>query len=243
MMEDWNDGLACNFPLFQHSIIPRASKKVRISEKPPRFDNVQHPRGMNDSSGLTLLELLISIAILSVIMIGLHQAMGTALSAHQQTTDKKELLARARYAMERMVMFVQETDEIDVPSIDTLVVSERLLDIYNNTTLVYTAEGDGYLDADYDQDGLVNEGDGDPPDPITFDLDKSDGSNWKLQEQMPDYSTSTVDDFAATRVLCEHVTSFQCSLLASGLVEIQLTLDDGKNEVSLKTRVKAFYVD
>jgi hypothetical protein len=44
-------------------------------------------------------------------------------------------------------------------------------------------------------------------------------------------------------VLCEHVTTFSCTLLAPNLVEIQLTVNDGKNEVSLKTRVKAIFVD
>ncbi len=198
-----------------------------------------------DNSGFTLIELLISIAILSVIMIGLHQAMGTALSAHRQTTDRQELLARARYAMERMVMFVQETDQIEIPSVDNLVLNERVLDTYDNDTHGYTAEGDGYLDADNDHDGLVNEGgvNDDPADLISFSLDKSDPNNWKLQEQMPDYSTSTLDDFLAAKVLCEHVTTFASTLLNSNLVEIQLTVNDGKNEVSLKTRVRAMYAE
>ena len=200
---------------------------------------------MRDNSGFTLLELLISIAILSVIMIGLHQAMGTALSAHRQTTDRQELLARARYAMERMVMFVQETDQIEIPAADNLVLSERVLDTYDNDTHGYMAEGDGYLDADNDHDGVVNEGgvNDDPVDPISFSLDKSEPNNWKLQEQMPDYSTSTLDDFLATKVLCEHVTTFSSGLLTPNLVEIQLTVNDGKNEVSLKTRVKTIFVD
>jgi len=200
---------------------------------------------MHDNSGFTLLELLISIAILSVIMIGLHQAMGTALSAHRQTTDRQELLARARYAMERMVMFAQETEQIEIPAADNLVLNERVLDTYDNDTHGYRAEGDGYLDADNDNDGVVNEGgvNEDPVDPISFSLDKSDPNNWKLQEQMPDYSTSTLDDFLATKVLCEHVTTFSCTLLTPDLVEIQLTVNDGKNEVSLKTRVRAMYID
>ncbi len=200
---------------------------------------------MHDNSGFTLHELLISIAILSIIMIGLHQAMGTALSAHRQTTDRQELLARARYAMERMVMFVQETDQIEIPSAENLVLNERVLDIYDNDTHGYIAEGDGYLDADNDHDGLVNEGgvNDDPADLISFSLDKSDSNNWKLQEQMPDYSTSTLDDFLATKVLCAHVTTFSCTLLTPDLVEIQLTVNDGKNEVSLKTRVKTIFVE
>jgi prepilin-type N-terminal cleavage/methylation domain-containing protein len=200
---------------------------------------------MHDNSGFTLLELLISIAILSVIMIGLHQAMGTALSAHRQTTDRQELLARARYAMERMVMFVQETDQIQIPASDNLVLNERVLDTYDNDTHGYIAEGDGYLDADNDHDGLVNEGgvNDDPADPISFSLDKSEPNNWKLQEQMPDYSNSILDDSLAIKVLGEHVTTFSCTLLAPNLVEIQLTLNDGENEVRLKTRVNAIYVD
>ena len=199
---------------------------------------------MHDNSGFTLLELLISIAILSIIMIGLHQAMGTALSAHRQTTDRQELLARARYAMERMVLFVQETDQIQIVSADNLVVNERVLDTYDNDTHGYRAEGDGYLDADNDYDGVVNEGgiNEDPVDPISFSLDKSDPNNWKLQEQMPNYSNSTLDDFLATKVLCAHVTTFSCTLLTPDLVEIQLTVNDGDNEIHLKTRVKAIYV-
>ena len=200
---------------------------------------------MHDNSGFTLLELLISIVILSIIMIGLHQAMATALSAHRQTTDRQELLARARYAMERMVMFAQETDQMEIPAADNLVLNERVLDTYDNDTHGYKAEGDGYLDADNDHDGLVNEGgvNDDPVDPISFSLDKSEPNNWKLQEQMPDYSTSTLDDFLATKVLCEHVTTFSCSLLAPNLVEIQLTANDGENEIHLKTRVKAIYME
>jgi len=200
---------------------------------------------MRDNSGFTLLELLISMVILSIIMIGLHQAMNTALSAHRQTTDRQELLARARYAMERMVMFVQETDQIQIVSADNLVLNERVLDYYDNDTHGYRAEGDGYLDADNDRDGVVNEGgvNDDPADPINFSLDKSDPNNWKLQEQMPDYSTSTLDDFLATKVLCEHVTTFSCTLLTPDLVEIQLSVNDGDNEIHLKTRVKTIFVE
>jgi prepilin-type N-terminal cleavage/methylation domain-containing protein len=231
MMEGWHDGLA-------------ASKELKTREKPPRFNSLQRPRGIHDSSGFTLLELLISIAILAMIMIGLQQVMGTALSAHRQTTEKTELLAQARYAMERMVMFVQETDQIDVPSVDKLVVSERLIDTYKNDLHSYLFEGDGYLDADNDHNGQVNEGTiEDPPDPITFDLDKTDGNNWKLMEEMPNYGTSDLYDPKEKKLLCEHVTAFQCTLLAPNLVEILLTLSAGEHEVSLKTRVRGFYVN
>ena len=231
MMEDWHDGLT-------------ESEELKNRGKSSPLHILQKPRGIHDSPGFTLLELIISIAILSMIMIGLQQVMGFALSAHRQTTEKTELLAQARYGMERMVMFVQETDQIDVPSVDKLVVSERLIDTYDNDLHIYLFEGDGYLDADNDHNGLVNEGTPeDPPDPLTFDLDKTDGNNWKLMEQMPDYGTPQLVDSAEKKVLCEHVTAFQCTLLTPNLVEILLTLHDGESEVSLKTRVKGFYVN
>lgn len=217
---------------------------MRMTGKLACFDSLRKSFSKNDSLGFTLLELLISIAILSIIMLGLQQVMGTAVSAHRQTTEKIELLAQARYAMERMVMFVQETDQIAIPSADRLVVNERLLDTYDNDLHIYLFEGDGYLDADNDHNGLVNEGTlEDPPDPITFDLDKTDGSNWKLMEEMPDYGSPDLEDSKEKKVLCEHVTAFQCTLLAPNLVEILLTLDDGEHEVSLKTRVRGFYVN
>ena len=195
-----------------------------------------------DKSGFTLLELVISVAIMSIIVIGLHQAMGTALSAHSSAQKEQELVARARYGLERIVMFVQETDQVEITASDRLMVNERMLDTYDNSTYVYAPKGDGLLDADNDSDGLVNEGGvEDPPDPIIFDLDKSDINNWRLREQMPKYDAP--GSFMPGRVLCDNVTNFQCSLLGPSLVEIQLTLNDGKNEVTFKTRVKAMYLD
>jgi prepilin-type N-terminal cleavage/methylation domain-containing protein len=218
---------------------------VRNIEKCCDFSELHNYPYIGNNSGLTLIELLISIVILSIIMIGLNQVMETAISAHDQTTGKQELLARARYGMERMVMFVQETDYIDISSSERLEVSERVLNTYNNSTHSYVPDGDEYLDADNDNDGLVNEDSiADPRDPIIFELDKTDSGNWKLQEQMVNYSTGTpLDDLMAKKVLAEHVTLFRCQKLGTNLVEIELTLDDGENEVSLKTRVKAMHVD
>lgn len=201
----------------------------------------------NDEAGLTLLELLISLTILGIIAVGLQQVMSTAISTYDSTKTEQYLLAQARFAMERMAKFVQETDSIvkpdDVSDEEMLKIGERVLDTYDNATQAYRIDGDGLLDADNDSDALVNEGGSDPFDLITFDLDKTDASNWKLQEQMPDYATPTLNDFIATNVICEHVTSFGCNLLSANLVEVNLRLNDGKSEVSLKTRVRARLMD
>jgi prepilin-type N-terminal cleavage/methylation domain-containing protein len=193
---------------------------------------------LRNNRAFTLIELLVSIAILAIIMTGLYQALATSMAAYDTTKDKQELLAQARNALERMAMFVRETDEISKPddiNQEVLKISDRVLDNYDNATHAYKVDGDGFLDADNDSDGLANEGGGDPVDPITFDLDKTDADNWKLVEQMPDYSTA---DLRAKEVLCEHVTAFTCSRLATNLVEIELSLNNSKSEVTLKTRIK-----
>jgi prepilin-type N-terminal cleavage/methylation domain-containing protein len=197
----------------------------------------------HDQNGVTLLELLISMAILGMIVVGLHQVMSTATSTYDDTRSKQELLAEARYAMGRMVMFAKETDAIQAPEDvgdgEVLIVSDRVLDTHNNTSHAYDEDGDGLLDADNDGDGLVNEGGADPSDWITFDVDKSIAANWRLREEMPDYSTAALADAMSKEVLCEHVTAFHCNRLARNLVEITLTLGHGKSEVSLTSRVKA----
>lgn len=195
---------------------------------------------VHDQSGVTLLELLISIALIGIIMMGLHQVVTTAISSYDHTKRTQDLLAQSRYAMERMVMFVQHTDSVSKPDTAThqeiLQVNERVLDMYDNSTHTYCPAGDGILDADNDSDGPINEGDEDPPDLITFDLDKTDGNNWKLREQIPDYSTSGTDDFMPIQVICERVVDFKCSLISTSVVEIALGLSDGENEVCIKTR-------
>ena len=62
-------------------------------------------------------------------------------------------------------------------------------------------------------------------------------------EEMPDYETADLYDSKEKKVLCERVTTFQCTLLAPNLVEILLTLSDGEHEVRLKTRARGFYVN
>lgn len=204
----------------------------------------KHIRLLDNVSGLALIELIIAVAILGIIMVGLSQVMGTALSVYESTSEKQDIIAQARFAMDRIVMFTQETDDIQIPTSEKLIISERLMDTYDEFYVyVPGGGGDGYLDADNDRDGAVNEGGGDPLDPITFEIDKTNGNNWKLREQMPDYSTSGVSDFVNWTVLCEHLSGVTFTTLGTNLLQIELAVEDGKSSISLMTRVMAMYED
>ena len=193
-------------------------------------------------SGLTLLELLVAIAIFSILVGGLYQVLDHTLATYETTRNQQNLLSQARYAMERMVMFVQASDEIVRPAgsaTQELTVSERVLDTYDNLTGVYRIDGDGILDADNDADGLVNEGQKDRVEYIAFRLDTDMAGNWKLVERRPDYRTADIADQTEWTVICEHVTDFSCRRLTAGMVEIKLTLKNDSDQVNLKTRAKA----
>ncbi len=198
-------------------------------------------------AGFTLIELLIAIAIMGIIVGTFDQVAARIFSTYSTVQSSHRLVPQARYALERMVTFVQESDAIQTPSAtdptEVLAVSERLSDQYTNTSRTYKVDGDMLPDADTDADGLVNEADGDPMEFVTFDLDKTDAANWKLMEQMPDYSTISTSDFKAKTTLCEHVQAFTCTRLSAGIVTITLTLQQGTKAVTLRTTAKARWVD
>jgi prepilin-type N-terminal cleavage/methylation domain-containing protein len=197
-------------------------------------------------AGFTLIELLIAIAIMGIIVGALDQVAARILSTYSAVQSSQDLVPQARYALERMVTFVQESDQIQTPPTtdptEVLAVSERLGDQYTNATRAYNVDGDTLPDADTDANGLVNEGSGDPAEFITFDLDKTDATNWKLMEQMPDYGTVSTNDFKAKVTLCEHVQAFACTRLSAGIVAITLMLQQGMKAVTLRTTAKARWV-
>lgn len=202
---------------------------------------------MKKKSGFTLFEVLVSIVFIGIIMVGLQQVLGSALSSYENTKDKQDLLVTARFAVDRMARFAEESDAIVNPVSDTaeetLKVSERLLDNYNNSTRAYDIDGDGLIDADNDANDLVNDDTtNDPAEYVTFSLDKTDPNNWKLQESLPDYSTANLTDTTAAKVICENVVAFESKLLDTDLIEIRLALEKENRAVDLKTRVKARFV-
>jgi len=200
-----------------------------------------------DRRGLSLLELIISLALLAMIVGGLAGVIQSAALTADSTRGREALFQQASLAMERMVGAVQGTLTVIQPgstnALETLQVSECSQDQYDNATHIYLPGGDGILDADNDRDFFVNEGDaGDSTnDIVTFTLDKSQPADWKLMEQRSNYATAALGDLAAPTLLCEHVTAFTTRLLSGGVVEISLTLSDSRDEAILMTRARSFW--
>jgi len=195
-------------------------------------------------AGFTLIELLVGLAIVGMIMAALYQVTGQVLAHYTAARQSQEVASPGRSALERMVMFVQESDRILLPDtanpLDKLQVSERLSDQYTNLPHAYVAAGDGLPDGDADANGLIAAGEAEP---ITFDLDKADPNNWRLVEQIPNYGTSLAGDFQPKKVLCEHVKDFSCKRLSVGRVEISLSLQQGSKTVTLQTTARARWMD
>ena len=188
-------------------------------------------------SGLTLVELLIAMAILALVAVGLRQVVSAAVSSFAAARSSQNLLANGRFAMERIVFFALESDAFVIPASNTLWVRERVLDVYDNTTHAYAPAGDGLLDADNNRNKLLNDDVlFDPPEYVIF---THDSANKVLRESLPNYSTAFTYDQSPAVTICEFVKNVTFSLLASDLVQIEMTLNDGQSEVVLQTRAKA----
>ncbi len=104
------------------------------------------------SSGLTLVEVLVSVVIYSIIMGGLYQVVSAAMVTWNGRKEREQLRSEGEWAMEEMVRHVRGSAWVLLPLIDTtprsvLAVAEEILDVNQ----------DGVLDGDNDGDGRVNE--------------------------------------------------------------------------------------
>lgn len=138
------------------------------------------------SAGFTLIELIVSIAIASLLLVGLQQILGTSLLAANSVTERTDLAREARFAMARMVDAVRGADKLLLPlpdnpktnwdehiRIETIPASapqgsstraSAVLAVTISRT--QDLDLDGTFDADNDGDGIFDE---DPSDDVTND--------------------------------------------------------------------------
>ncbi len=141
-------------------------------------DRLRTPR-RNASAGLTLMELLVSIAVLSIIVVAFSQVVVAALDAWRTNRGKGEMLQSAQWAMERMVARIRGTTWVLMPlriydpanpdcdtpvPRDVLVVSRALdndedgLSDEDPGSDITSDSRSGIANINDDNDGLIDEG-------------------------------------------------------------------------------------
>lgn len=111
--------------------------------------------------GFTYIELLISLLLGSLLMVGISSALSTGFSGSEPVRGKNELNRQARFAMQRMQQAVSQSPWLLVPFADRMATvgwKENERDVLA-VTLPHNidSDGDGVADADNDGDGLFDE--------------------------------------------------------------------------------------
>lgn len=120
------------------------------------------PANARNARGLTLVEVLAALALASLLMVALGSVTGAALALYDDVRHRNALTREARFAMERMVQAVRRSDRLLLPRAENTGTAQSEA-IREPGVLVVTLDpmfdrdGDGFADADNDQDGQVNE--------------------------------------------------------------------------------------
>lgn len=103
--------------------------------------------------GLTLIEVLLSLAIASVFALLLGQVVGGALNAWSGSQAKHDLTQDARFAMQRMDAAVRDAGELMLPFVNNIPRNVMAVSLGPDID----QDANGIADADNDGDGLVDE--------------------------------------------------------------------------------------
>ncbi len=159
---------------------PSAISICRVHSMHHRLIHVTSPlRQMSRvlSHGFTLVELVIALLIGAILIAALHGVVGQTLTIEEAVTEREQLTQQARFAMERMVRTVSHSRLLLLPLVDkpfsdwrehvreeTVPASPpegsstKATAVLAVTLPLYVdLDGDGYPDADDDQDGLIDE--------------------------------------------------------------------------------------
>src|SRR4030065_1076356 len=77
--------------------------------------NATMRRVFSDERGVTLIELVIVILIVSIIAAGLSELLSIGLLSSRENRTKSELLDSANYAMNRIINAARETNSVLIP--------------------------------------------------------------------------------------------------------------------------------
>lgn len=111
----------------------------------------------NSQTGLTFLEILISVAIASLLIAGISGFINTALTAGQTTHIHNDSLQQARFALRRMTRAASKSRELRIPLAEnaTTAWSESVRNVLAVALdLTLDRDKDGWADANNDKDFL-----------------------------------------------------------------------------------------
>lgn len=116
----------------------------------------------SSTDAFTLIEVLVAVAISSILMLSLAGVVTNTLAANEDSRKRNALTRDARFAMERMVRAVSRTQRLLVPFADKAWTAHSE-SIFDPGVLAVTLDPtldrdiDGIADADNDGDGRVDE--------------------------------------------------------------------------------------
>ncbi len=113
--------------------------------------------------GFTLVELVVALAIGSLLLLALTEVMGTAVRARAEAEEHAALAREARFALQRMVLAVRRSPGLVLPGPDSPLTAQQesvrdALAVLMDPTR--DDDDDGFPDVDNDRDGRIDE---DPP--------------------------------------------------------------------------------
>lgn len=148
--------------------LPFSKGKIRL---PPleKGDKGGFERLFSSEKGVTLIELVIVILIVSIITAGLSELLSIGLLSSRENRVKSELLDSANYAMNRMLSAVRETDVVLIPTnanaVRDILAISAMVDNDNDGRIDEDGSGDigndgqpGLAGFDDDGDGNTDEG-------------------------------------------------------------------------------------
>ena len=114
-------------------------------------------------TGLTLVELLVSLTILGILLTGLNGVLNQALGVWGANSSSLTTSQDAYFAMDRIGRAIQATQHLLLPAPDNPNTSQ-IESLRNVIALTmdprWDRDNDGFMDADNDKDGRIDE---DPP--------------------------------------------------------------------------------
>lgn len=201
-----------------------------------------------DNRGLTLIELIIAVAVASVILLAVTLFIRNALRSYETATNTIDLQMESHVMMEQLSAWVMEGNRIevvkqaDVSSMDGSAIESDVLAIYH---IPRTSDVD-HLPSNLKRDSngkLVTSTSDFTPTATLRLLWVQDGGLYMTEENIVDYDTHIISILPAVsneeHCVCLYMDTFEPQWDEDlNTVKVAVSLKEGKQEYSLKNEFK-----